>query len=294
MERKQIMKKSWFTHLKSLILIILGSFLFSIGVNSFAIANHLAEGGFAGISILLHYLYGWSPGTIMFIINIPLFIIGYKILGKQTFIYSLVGLGSVTLFLNITANWKYPMDDLLLAALFTGIFVGLGLGIVIRTGGTTGGVDIIARILHKYFGISIGQIMFLFDLCVLLVSIFVIGLTTTMYTLITVFVGAKIIDFVIEGLNRSKAVTIISERASNISTEITKRMGRGVTIMHGRGAYTGNAKEILYIVIAAYELPKLKELVLINDPHAFIVVHDARDVLGEGFTYEKEIAHSDI
>lgn len=285
-ERKRYMKNTMFFHTKNIVLILMGSFIFSVGINYFAVANHLAEGGFTGISLLLHYLYGWSTGTIILLMNLPLLFIGYKVFGKLTFIYTLIGIGSVTLFLHLTQGWHRPMDDLLLASLFTGALVGIGLGLVFRAGGTTGGVDIIARLLNKHLGISIGQVMLLFDFLVLIVSVFIIGLNVAMYSLIAVFVGTRIIDFVVEGLNISKAITIISENAFEISQDITKKMGRGVTILHGKGAYTGNHKEILYIVIAPNELPRLKEQVLRYDPHAFMVVHDARDVLGEGFSYE--------
>lgn len=275
-------------HLKNILVILSGSFLYSLGINYFAIANHLAEGGFTGISILLHYLFGWSTGLVLLILNIPLFLIGFRILGQRTFFYTIIGVGAVTLFLDLTKSWQHPMPDHLLAGLFTGVLIGIGLGIIFRIGGTTGGADIIARILNQYLGISIGQFLFLFDLCILAATAFIVGLNTAMYTLVAVYVSAKIVDFVVEGINLSKAVTIISEQANQIAHSITTKMMRGVTIMHGKGAFTGNKKNILYVVIAPNELPRLKQLVLKSDPHAFIVVHDARDVLGEGFSYENQ------
>lgn len=273
-------------HIKNSIIILIGAFIFSIGINTFAIANHLAQGGFTGIAILLHYLFDWSTGLVLFLINIPLFFIGYKVFGKQTLIYTILGLAAVTVFLELTYEWQRPLDDLLLAALYTGLLVGIGLGMIFRAGGTTGGVDIIARLFQKYFGTSIGLVMLTFDFWIITISIFVIGLDIAMYTLVAVFVGARMIDFVVEGLKTAKGVTIISENSNNIAKSITSRLSRGVTIYQGRGAYTGQTKNVLYVVLAPSQLPRLKQIVLDHDHQAFVVVHDAREVVGEGFTYK--------
>src|SRR5690606_13571492 len=144
-------------HLPDICMILIGAFIFSIGINTFAIANHLAEGGFTGIAILIHYVLGWSPGLTILGLNIPLFFIGYRVLGRKTMIYTIIGILATTIFLEITKDWQRPLQDLLLAALFTGLLVGIGLGLIFRAGGTTGGVDIIARLCQKYFGLSIGQ-----------------------------------------------------------------------------------------------------------------------------------------
>lgn len=274
-------------HMFQILMIILGGFIFSIGINTFAIANHLAEGGFTGIAILLHYVFGWSTGLTILVLNIPLFFIGYRVLGRQTMIYTIVAILFSTLFLELTKNWLRPLDDLLLAALYTGVFVGTGLGFIFRAGGTTGGVDIIARLCQKYFGFSIGQVILIADLLVITASIFVIGLDIMMYTLVSVFIGSRVIDFVVEGLKISKAVTIISDSSKKIAQQITDQLERGVTVYPGKGAYTGQPKEILYVVVFSRQVPKLKQIVLQVDEKAFVVVHDVREVVGEGFTYGK-------
>lgn len=274
-------------HFYRILLIISGAFIFSIGINTFAIANHLAEGGFTGIAILLHYVFGWSTGLVIFILNIPLFFIGYKVLGKQTMLYTIMGIIATTLFLELTENWQRPLDDLLLAALYTGLLVGMGLGMIFRAGGTTGGVDIIARLFQKYFGMSIGQVILIADMLVIISSIFVIGFDIMMYTLVSVFVGSHVINFVVEGLKISKAVTIISDLSSEIARQITNQLERGVTVYHGTGAYTGNPKKILYVVVSPRQVPRLKQIILQKDKNAFVVVHDVREVVGEGFTYEQ-------
>lgn len=277
-------------HIRNILIILLGSVIFALGINYFAIPNQLAEGGFTGIALILNYLYGWSPGLIIFILNIPLLFIGYKIFGKQTLIYTIVGISGVSIMLELSKGLiekAKPLDDLLLVALYAGVLIGVGLGMIFRVGGTTGGVDIIARLVNKYFGWSIGRTMFLFDLAVISSTIFLFNLQMAMYTLVAVFVGARVIDFVVEGLSASKAAMIISNSAQEVALSITEKMSRGVTILKGKGGYTGAEKEVLYVVVAPNELPKLKQIVHEKDPYAFVVVNDARDVHGEGFSFER-------
>jgi uncharacterized membrane-anchored protein YitT (DUF2179 family) len=278
-------------HFKNIFLIFVGSFIFSVAINYFAIPSRLAEGGFTGISLLLHYLFGWSPGLVILVLNIPLLFIGYRVFGKQTFIYTIIGIFTVSLFLEVTTKlpqmWGPPPKDVLLCTLYTGVLVGIGLGLIFRIGGTTGGADIIARLVNTYLGWSIGRTMFIIDFTVILLSVFLIGREKAMYTLVAVFIGSRVVDFVVEGLNASKAATIISSQPHELAKAITKKMNRGVTILKGRGGYTGKEREVLYVVVALNELPKLKKIVNQMDPTAFVVVHDTRDVLGEGFTFER-------
>ena len=283
-------------HISKIVILLTGSLIFAMGINYFAIPSNLAEGGFTGISLLLFYLFGFSPGLVILLLNIPLLFVGYKVFGKQTFIYTILGIASSSFFLEITNNivtwFGPPPEDTLLCTLYTGVLVGIGLGLIFRTGGTTGGVDIIARLVNKFYGWSIGRTMLMFDFGVILSSVFIIGLDMAMYTLVSVFISARVIDFVIEGLNASKAVTIVSNRPQELAGTIVKKMNRGVTILTGRGGYTGKTREVLYVVVGRNELPKLKQIVHQIDPLAFVVVGDARDVLGEGFSYEKTIAYS--
>lgn len=276
-------KANLMVHAKNLFFISLGAFIFSFGINYFNIANQLLEGGFTGIALLLNYEFEWSPSIIILVLNIPLFIFGWYKLGSYSMIYTIIGTLLVSLFLWVTEDFQKPMDDLLLAALYAGVSIGVGLGIIFRYGGTTGGVDIIARLTFKYFGISMGRTMFAFDAIVIGTSAFVISLDKAMYTLIAVFIGARVIDFVQEGAYAAKAATIISDHAPQIADRIMKEMERGATLLKGRGGYTGSDKEVLYCVISRNELSRLKKLVYSVDQRAFIVVNDVHDVLGEGF-----------
>jgi uncharacterized membrane-anchored protein YitT (DUF2179 family) len=275
--------------LKNVIMIMLGCAIFSFGLNYFNIANQLVEGGFTGITLLLKYLFDFNPAITNLVLNIPLFFIGWKVLGKNSFVYTLIGTFSVSLFLWLFQDFKLNLgEDLLLAALYAGVTVGIGLGIVFRYGGTTGGVDIIARLCSKYLGWSIGRTMFGFDLAVISISLLYLDHHLAMYTIIAVFVGARVIDFMQEGAYAAKAAMIVSDFAPQIAKKILKEMERGTTLLQGRGAFTGSEKEILYCVVSRNELVRLKNIVKQIDPYAFVAVNDVHDVLGEGFTHDED------
>lgn len=253
--------------------------------------NNLAEGGFTGITLLLFFLFEFDPSYSNLLLNIPLFIIGWKMLGRVAFFYTILGTVSLSVFLWFFQRYQFniPLDgDLTLAALFAGVFIGVGLGIIFRYGGTTGGVDIIARLVRKYVGWSMGRTMFLFDAVVITVSlIFYLSPREAMYTLLAVFIGARVIDFMQEGAYAAKGATIISEKNDEIANRILTEMERGVTILKGMGSFTKQEKHILYCVVGRNEIGRLKQVITSVDPHAFVAVSDVHDVLGEGFTLDE-------
>ncbi|MFC4322673.1 YitT family protein [Litchfieldia salsa] len=276
---------------KNIFFILLGSSIFAFGLVHFNMQNNLAEGGFTGITLLLFFRFGWDPSYTNLILNIPLFFIGWKLLGRTVFIYTILGTVSLSLFLWIFQRYQFyiPLDgDLALAALFAGVFIGVGLGIIFRYGGTTGGVDIIARLVQKYVGWSMGKTMFLFDVFVIGASLIVyLSYREAMYTLVAVFVGAKVIDFMQDGAYAAKGATIISDKNEEIAKRIIEEMDRGVTILKGQGSYTKQERNVLYCVVARNELVRLKQVIISVDPHAFVAVSDVHDVLGEGFTLDE-------
>jgi uncharacterized membrane-anchored protein YitT (DUF2179 family) len=275
-------------HLRNILAIILGSAIMGFGINYFNIANRLAEGGITGITLLLKYVLDWDPGITNLALNIPLLFIGWKMLGRQSAIYTIIGTVSVSFFLTAFSSFRHPMEnDLLLASLYAGVTVGLGLGIVFRFGGTTGGVDIVARLFNKHFGWSIGRTMFIFDTFVIGLSLYYLNLDLAMYTLVALFVAARVIDFVQEGAYAAKAIMIISDHAEDITQRIMQDMGRGATLLKGRGGYTGLDKEVLYCVVSRNEIVRFKNLVHETDPHAFIIINDVHEVFGEGFTLDE-------
>ena len=277
---------------KNTFFIILGAAIFSFGLVHFNIQHELAEGGFTGITLILLFAFNWDPAIMNLVLNIPMFIIGWKLLGRKVFIYTVIGTVAVSVFLKIFMKYQVNIHlegDMFLVALFAGVFIGIGLGIIFRFGGTTGGVDIIARLAHKYIGWSMGKTMFMFDAFVILLSWAVyLDHRSMMYTLVALFVGARVIDFVQEGAYAARGAFIISEAQDEIASKITLEMDRGVTVFRGYGHFTKSDREILYCVVGKNEMMRLKNIVTSIDPHAFVSVTDVHDVLGEGFTLDDQ------
>ncbi|WP_088102189.1 YitT family protein [Halalkalibacter urbisdiaboli] len=277
--------------LRSIFFILLGSAILSFGLVYFNMENNLADGGFTGITLILFFVFSFNPAITNLLLNIPLFFIGWKILGKTTFIYTMIGTVGVSVFLELFQRYRFieiPLrDDMTLAALFAGVFIGVGLGIVFRYGGTTGGVDIIAKLGFRYLGWSMGKTMFIFDALVIASSLIYLNYREAMYTLLAVFIATRVIDFIIQGAYSAKASFIISEHVAEIAAAIMKEMDRGATILQGKGSFTGSNKEVLYCVVGRNELIHLKNLVEKIDPHAFVTVNDVQDVIGEGFTLDE-------
>jgi len=277
--------------IKNIIGILLGAAIFSFGFLHFNIQNELGEGGFSGITLILFFTLNWDPAIMNLILNIPMFIIGWKQFGRKEFIYTIIGTVSVSVFLRIFQSHQLTLDlhdDLLLAALFAGVFVGIGLGIIFRCGGTTGGVDIIARVAHKYLGWSMGRTMFMFDAFVIFASwLTFLDARSMMYTLVAVFVGARVIDMVQDGAYSAKAALIISNNPDEIADLISEKMERGITVFHGYGHYTKQSKDVLYCIVARNELVRLKTIIRSIDPNAFVSIIDVKDVHGEGFRIDE-------
>ncbi|WOV89088.1 YitT family protein [Sporosarcina oncorhynchi] len=277
---------------KNIFFILLGAAIFSFGLVHFNIQHELAEGGFTGITLILLFAFKWDPAIMNLVLNIPMFAIGWKLLGRKVFIYTIIGTVGVSVFLKVFMKYQFTIhmeDDMFLVALFAGIFIGIGLGIIFRYGGTTGGVDIIARLAHKYIGWSMGKTMFMFDAFVIMLSWAVyLDYRSMMYTLVALFVGARVIDFVQEGAYAARGAFIISEYQDEIASKITAEMDRGVTVFRGYGHFTKSDREILYCVVGRNEMMRLKNIITSIDPHAFVSVTDVHDVLGEGFTLDDQ------
>lgn len=266
-----------------LCLIVVGSFLFGMSVNLFVIANDLGEGGVTGITIILYYLYEWSPSVISFLLNGILILVGYKFLDKKTMIYTIISVVVISLTLHLTEEWHINSDEVLLNAAFGGLFSGIGLGLILRAGGTSAGSTILARMTQKYLGWNVSYGLLFFDLIVVFASCFIIGIENLMITVLMLYVCTKVMDFIIEGMNVKKGVTIVTDYPEKIADEVVTKMARGVTVYSGYGYYTKKTRDILYIVISKQELMELKKIVRAMDKHAFISVHDIKDVFGEGF-----------
>ncbi|EHB64434.1 MULTISPECIES: YitT family protein [Paenibacillus] len=284
----------WLEQLQLIIPIMFGTAIYAFGLLYFIIPNELMEGGVTGITVLLNYAFNIAPSISTMVINIPLFLLGMKILGKRQSIYTGLGIASLTLFLwlfelLIDKGWMIPFrteHDYILASLYAGVTLGAGLGIVFRFGGTTGGSDIIARIVNRKFGFSMGQVILSLDILIIGLSLFFIPLERILYTLVAVFIASKVIDFIQEGAYAAKAFTIISDQAEKIADRITVDMERGVTLIPAIGVYSQEAKHIIYCVVSRQEIRRLSGIVKSVDPQAFMIINDVNDVHGEGFKEE--------
>ncbi|MFF2889428.1 YitT family protein [Paenibacillus sp. NPDC057967] len=266
-----------------ILMIMLGAFIFAVAINVFVIPNDLGEGGVTGLTIIAYYQFQWSPGLVNLIINSFLLIVGYKFLDKTTTIYTIIAVLFNSLFLHLTESWTIGTHDLMINTIFGGVLVGAGIGIIIRVGGTTAGTTILARIMNKYLDWNISYALLFFDLIVVFASYFIIGIQGMLFTIVMLYVGTKVMDFIIEGLNSQKAVMIVSNEQKLIAERVNKVMDRGVTVFYGKGNYTNTPKDILYIVITKPEVSMLKKIVKSVDKNAFITIHDVRNVFGEGF-----------
>lgn len=284
------------TALKQIFPILVGTAIYAFGLMFFVVPNKLMEGGLTGIALLLNYVFSVKPSLSTLVLNIPLFFVGLKILGKKPMVYTILGTVSLSFFLwlieeLISMNILVPFDlqhDIILAALYAGVTLGAGLGIVFRFGGTTGGVDIIARILNRKRGMSMGQVILLLDVFIIGSALFFIPKEKILYTFVTVFIASKLIDFIQEGAYAAKAFTIISDHAEKIADIVTVELERGVTIIPAIGAYSKQAKFMAYCVISRQEVRRLQSIIRSVDQRAFIIINDVHDVHGEGF---RETAH---
>jgi uncharacterized membrane-anchored protein YitT (DUF2179 family) len=272
--------------MKNLFYILIGSILFSFGVASIASPQGLVSGGFSGIGIILKEISGNIPIALTsFVLNIPLFAIsfferGFKFISKSLFAFSLF-----TVFTAIFENLPYPeINDVPVASLLYGVLVGSGLGLVLKSGATSGGTDMLASIIkRKKPHLKISFIILVIDAVIILSGIFVFGIVRGAYATLSLVISVRVMDAVVLGVKTSKAVFIISKEYSAISQDIIEVLGRGVTEMDIRGGYTGNSGVLLFAVISPRELTSLRKIVSAHDKTAFVTVTDAREVLGEGF-----------
>lgn len=263
--------------------LLVGTFLMSISVNLFLLPQRLAEGGVTGISIILHHLMSVPTWATTIVLNIPLVLLGVRVRGRQMLWKTLLGIGAYAFFQWATSFFHPITTSVVLAIVYGGLTMGIGLGLVFRSGGTTGGTDILAIIGQQKFGISVGKAILLIDACVLIGAGLVFGAEAAMWSAITLFISSKMVDLVQEGFYAAKGMTIITDKPDEIAQRIMNEVERGCTVLPGRGAWTGDEKGILYVVLQRGELTVVKEIVHKADPKAFVVVADVHEVLGEGF-----------
>ncbi|WP_054957493.1 YitT family protein [Paenibacillus dakarensis] len=269
--------------LVDMLFIIVGSFLMAISFNMFFVPNQIASGGVSGISVLVESWLGIEPAYTQWMLNIPLFVFGFLLLGRNYGIRSLLGSIILPLFVYLTSDWIVPTTNMLLAAIFGGIGVGVGMGIVYRGRGSTGGLTILAQIVQKYSGLSFSLCVVLLDALVITSAALVLTLEQALYALIGLYVTGKVIDAIELGFNFTKVAYIISDETESISNAILKDLDRGLTKLNGQGGYTGEDRTVLMVVVGNSEIQRLKAVVQNVDPKAFVIISNAHEVLGEGF-----------
>lgn len=264
----------------NLTLITFGSVLCAVAINGILIPRRFVSGGLVGLALLIRYLLSFpSVGWIYFLFNIPLFLLGWMYVGRRFFVYSIAGL----FIFSLSLAWikvSVPVHDMLLSSLLAGIITGTGSGIILRSLGSAGGLDILSIILMRRFSIRLGSTILTFNALILAAAAIFLSLEKALYTLVFLYISSSMINLVVTGLSQRKAVLIISHQWEKISSEIREKLQRGVTIIAGRGGYSGQEAQILYSVVTFQELSRLKQLIKSIDPGAFVVVTGTLEVMG--------------
>lgn len=276
-DKKEIVKKLFF--------ILLGNFLCSIAFNLFFIPSKLLSGGVGGLGILTQYLTGIPSGIVVFILNVPIFIIGAKILDREFAMYGFISMFIFSSLLTLTRNIGnyFVIDDILLSAVFGGVFNGVGMGLMFRNRTCQGGFDIIAVILKDRYNINVGSALMACNTIIVSLSSLLFGYKPAMYTLISMYIGYKILDKVQTGFNVKKKIVIVSDKAEELAKAIIHKLNRGVTFLDGIGGYTKENKKVIYCIVTSRETAKLKSIMDEIDPMAFFTVSDVVEVRGSGF-----------
>ena len=271
---------------RSLLLIALGVAMYTFGFVKFNMANALAEGGVAGVTLIIHALYKIDPAYTSLILNIPLFIMGARVLGRKSLALTIYGTVLLSFFIWFWQQVPVKIvlqNDMMLVAVVAGLFAGAGSGLVFRYGATTGGTDIIGRVIEEKFGFKLGQTLLFVDALVLTASLVYIDLQHMLYTLVASFVYSQVLTIVQNGGYTVRGMIIITQKSQEAADAILNGINRGVTYLNGQGAYSGNEKNILYVVLNPGEVRDVKVIMADLDPDAFISIIDVDEVVSSDF-----------
>jgi uncharacterized membrane-anchored protein YitT (DUF2179 family) len=264
--------------------ITIGIVITAVALDVFLVPNRLAAGGVSGLATVLHYQIGVPVGATMAVLNLLLFLFGAKVHGWRYGLKTIYGAFGLSFVVDLLALFVPVISqEAFLGTLYGGILSGIGLGIVFRNGGNTGGTDIIAQILQKYSNLGVGQLFLVVDGMVMLIAATVFGIKLALYGMIAVIIMGRVIDYLQEGIVVEKAVFIISQKSNLLTQAIIEELRRGVTNLVGRGGYTGEPRETILCVVSRRELEQLKNIIYRIDPKAFIIITDVHQVIGEGF-----------
>ena len=264
--------------------LLIGAIIASIGLELFLIPNQVIDGGVVGLSIMGHYMFGAIPfGVFLVVLNIPFLYIGAKHIGRNFAVATVVAVIMLSFCSEVAATFPKVTNDPFLAAIFGGIIDGIGVGIIMRAGGSLDGTEIVAIIVDKHSPFSVGEVVMFINLFILSGAGLLFGWDKAMYSLVAYFVIAKMIDVVTKGLDETYAVMIVTDLPIEVTDELNRQLGRGVTILHGQGGYTKLPKEILYCVVNRLEVTKVKNIVLSMDERAFVTINAVHDIVGGRF-----------
>lgn len=266
--------------------VTVGCLIAACSINLFVVPSHLLTGGVTGIAMIIYYLAELPIGVQTFVYNIPLLVASYKLLGRAYTVDVVIGTVIFSFCIDATKflNAYAPVNDVMLASIYGGVFNGIGYGLVFRMNGSTGGFDILGAIVKKYFSMNMGTAIFAFNCGIVAVAGVLFGIQPALFTLICMYVNSHVTDKVVAGLNRSKAVLIVSDRAEDIAETIMFDMKRGVTYLHGEGGFSRKGKNIIMVIVSLTQLAKLKLIVHTIDREAFLIIMSASEVMGRGFS----------
>lgn len=276
------MRLNWKT-IQSFLFLTAATLISAVGVNSFLVPHALLSGGVTGIAVLIYYLTGLPTWLMVFILNVPLFILAFFTVSRRFMIFSLIGLLEFTFFLWLTAGLDAGVENVLVSAVTGGLLSGIGGGLALRQGASMGGLDILGVMANKFFSFPVGAFGAFMNVIILTVLAFIYGLEQAITTLIALYIASVAVDAVQAGFNRTKTVFIISAKWVELTNELFENINRGVTILHGEGGYTHSNRTILYCMVRSMELAKLKSIVFQIDPKAFVSVIDTREIQGGSF-----------
>ena len=280
---KRAKNLTWKGYVLRYFMIVLGSIIYTVGLDVFLVPNNIIDGGVVGISLMASSLTGISFSFFVVLVNLPFLYLGYKLIGKRFTIATLFGVVCISIISLFMHNVAPLTIDPFLASIFGGIILGIGVGLIIRNGGSLDGTEIVAIIMDKKSTFSVGEIVMAFNLFILGAAGFVYSWNSAMYSLIAYFIAYKMIDITITGLEESKGVMIITDKPDAIREVLMYRLGRGVTVLFGEGGYSKQPKKVLYSVVTRLEITKLKDIVYEKDENAFITITDVHDVFGGQF-----------
>lgn len=271
---------------KRYLAIVAGCLIGACGFNIFLIPLHLQAGGLSGIAIIFHYLWNWPIGVQLLFLNVPVVFLAYRVFGRLYALDTILGTVIFSICIDATnfLSEAVLVDDPMLGAIFGGVLAGIGFGIVFRTNANTGGLDVVGAVIKKYYSYDIGSVIFALNGSIVLISVWLFDLKTALFSFVAIYATGEVTNRVVAGFNREKSILLISPQAAYIASAIMQDVNRGVTFIEGRGAYTGQRKDILFIVVSLTQVSKIKMIANAIDPEAFMIVSDASEVLGRGFT----------